>query len=254
MLMSGFAFEDHLSYSVVRFEPTLHDMSWGDVESEAASVSEKLRDATTGNLLIDLSPMELIQSGLVASMVRMWKATEDHPKRPVVVAAPNEIVNEVLRSAGLFKVFNVVDSLEEATSKFGASKLGQSVSGQKSVPAWGLALVMLLVGLVVGAGGIMFFGSGSSDQTDTPDQPNSNNDGDAAGSESPPSKTPSEDEPAEPDDSASSQLDGEGRLTVRGVRKASKVKEDTDDEAGKNESVKEASEAPPVSDPDSGDT
>ncbi len=245
--MSGFAFEDHLSYSVVRFEPTLHEMSWGDVESEAAGVSEKLRDATTGNLLIDLSPMELIQSGLVASMVRMWKATEDHPKRQVVVAAPNEIVNEVLRSAGLFKVFNVVESFEDATSKFGASKLGQPAAAEKSVPAWGLGLVMLLIGVALGACGIMFFGpgAGDGDQSDAPKQTNSDSESGAADSAAP---DQSGDEAEEPDDSVSSPLDGEGKLTVRGKRPP-KNREDTDDETDSDE---DETEAPPDSDP--GDT
>lgn len=242
--MSGFAFEDHLSYSVVRFESTLHEMSWGDVESEAAGVSEKLRDATTGNLLIDLSPMELIQSGLVASMVRMWKATEDHPKRQVVVAAPNEIVTEVLRSAGLFKVFNVVDTFEDATGKFRASRLGQPDTAEKRVPAWGLGLVMLLIGAVLGACGIMFFGPGGSDQSDAPEQ---STPGGGAATDGEPAQADAEDEPAETRASAR-QLEAEGKLTARGLRLPPKS-EDEDDESGKEET-----EAPSVSDSDPDDT
>ncbi len=147
--MSGFAFEEHKGYCVVRFETQLHEMSWGDVEKEAADVVQKLKAANTARMIVDLSPMDLIQSGLVASLVRMWKATEGHSNRKVVVVAPSEVVREVIRSAGLFKVFTVVDSREEGAYEIGVSKGAQVEQREKRVlafvalPAAVLAVVSL---------------------------------------------------------------------------------------------------------------
>lgn len=134
--MSGFAFEQHKGYCVVRFETELHEMSWGDVEKEAAEVVGKLKAGNTSRMIVDLSPMDLIQSGLVASLVRMWKATEGHADRKVVVVSPNEVVREVIRSAGLFKVFTVVDSREEGAYEIGVSKGAQLEQREKRVVAW----------------------------------------------------------------------------------------------------------------------
>lgn len=134
--MSGFAFEEHKGYCVVRFETELHEMSWGDVEKEAAEVVQKLQAANAARMIVDLSPMELIQSGLVASLVRMWKATEGHDNRKVVVVTANEVVREVIRSAGLFKVFTVVDSREEGAYEIGVSKGAQAEQREKRVLAW----------------------------------------------------------------------------------------------------------------------
>ncbi len=119
--MSGFTFEEHKGYAVVRFESVLYEMSWGDVEKEASEVVGKIKDGNTSRMLVDLSPIDMIQSGLVASLVRMWKATEGGSRRKVVVTAPHEVVQEVLRSAGLFKLFTVVSSHEEGVYKIGAS-------------------------------------------------------------------------------------------------------------------------------------
>ena len=120
--MNGFTHEELPGYSVVRFESHLPEMSWSEVEKEAGTIVKRLQDAGISRLLIDLSPMEMIQSGLIASIVRMWKATEGKKDRKVVIAASNEVVQEVLRSAGLMKLFTLVETREEAAYALGAAR------------------------------------------------------------------------------------------------------------------------------------
>jgi anti-anti-sigma regulatory factor len=147
MQMSGFVFEENRGYTVVRFETDLHEMSWGDVENEASEIVTKIKAANTSRLIVDLSPMDLIQSGLVASLVRMWKATESHVDRKVVVETPNEVVRDVIRTAGLFKVFTVVNTREEAAYEIGVSKGARLEQREKRVLAW-IALPAAILAIV----------------------------------------------------------------------------------------------------------
>ena len=145
--MSGFTFEEYKGHAVVRFESVLHEMSWGDVEKEASDVVEQIKGGNTSRILVDLSSMDLIQSGLVASLVRMWKATDGRPRRKVVVVAPHEVVQEVLRSAGLLKLFTVVSSRDEGLGKVGASEDWRQSLHEKGVVAF-LALPAAILAAV----------------------------------------------------------------------------------------------------------
>ena len=134
--MSGFAFEKHKGYCVVQFESGLPDMSWTDVEKQTTEVVNSLKEARANRVLIDLSPMEMIQSGLVAALVRIWKATEEQKNRRVVIVAPTEIVREVVRSAGLLKLFSVADTREEGAYDLGVSQGALREQRERRVIAW----------------------------------------------------------------------------------------------------------------------
>lgn len=133
--MTGFEFEQNPGYAVVRFKTELHAMSWGDVENESSEIVEKLKAANTSRILVDLTAMDLIQSGLVAALVRMWKATDAHKKRKLVIEAANDVVRDVIRTAGLNKVFTVVKTREDAAREIG-SKLTTTERPDQFVIAW----------------------------------------------------------------------------------------------------------------------
>ena len=141
--MAGFTFEEKRGHSVVRFLPDLLEMSWGDVEKEAAEIVEKIKSTETARLIIDLTGMELIQSGLVASLVRMWKATDGWYDRKVVVAADKDIVREVIRSAGLLNLMTVVSSMDEAGAEIRISTKEEVRHREKRVVAWAVLPIAL---------------------------------------------------------------------------------------------------------------
>jgi anti-anti-sigma factor len=136
MQMTGFEFEQNPGYAVVRFKTELHEMSWGDVENEASEIIEKMKAVNTSRILVDLTAMDLIQSGLVAALVRMWKATDAHKKRKLVIETANDVVRDVIRTAGLNKVFTVVDTREDAAREIGGSKLTTTERPDQFVIAW----------------------------------------------------------------------------------------------------------------------
>ena len=134
--MSGFVVECHKIYSSVRFNSDLREMEWSSVESSTAAAIQELQAAHTTKLLIDLSQMEMIHSGLVAALVRIWKSVES-PEKAVVVVSPSAIVTEVLKSAGLQKLFPVVQTREEAADVLGVSKGALIEQRERRIVAWG---------------------------------------------------------------------------------------------------------------------
>ena len=147
--MSGFVVECHKIYSSVRFGSDLREMEWNSVESNTAAAITELQAAHTTKLLIDLSQMEMIHSGLVAALVRIWKSVES-PEKAVVVVSPSAIVTEVLKSAGLQKLFPVVETREEAADVLGVSKGALIEQRERRIVAWGAlpAAIMAFIAAV----------------------------------------------------------------------------------------------------------
>lgn len=133
--MSGFQFESLKGYCVVGFDTDLREMPWGDVETKTTEVLEELKKAKASHVMIDLTSMEMIHSGLVAALVRMWKAIDGKDIR-VVVVTPSELVAGVLKSAGLVKLFTIVDTREEAAYELGVSEGAQLEQRERRLVAW----------------------------------------------------------------------------------------------------------------------
>ena len=99
-------------------------MQWADVEAATTDVIEKIEKSKHNSVLVDISEMEMINSGLVALLVRIWKTTqESHGQFSLV--SPNEMVTGVLKSAGLWKLWSVVDDRDEGVYDLGVSKGAQ---------------------------------------------------------------------------------------------------------------------------------
>lgn len=119
-----FVFEEQRGYSSVQFNPVLMSMGWSEVESATTEVLQKLKASKNNSVMVDLGPMRIINSGLVASLVRIWK-TMQAKKGQFSLVSPNEMVTEVLKSAGLWKLWTVVDDREEAVYELGAGEVAQ---------------------------------------------------------------------------------------------------------------------------------
>ena len=115
-------FEDFKRYCSIQFDPQLTSMGWSDVEATTSEVIEKLKDSKNTSVMVDLSTMDYINSGLVASLVRIWKTMKERDGQFSLVC-PNEAVTDVLKTAGLWKLWSVVDQREEAVYDLGASKV-----------------------------------------------------------------------------------------------------------------------------------
>ena len=119
-IMSGFVFEKHPKYCAVHFTPDLEEMPWHDVENATALVSDLVHEAGTHAVLIDLSQLQKVPTGLLPSMVRVWKAMDTRNRRFVVFASL-QVIRDELKQAGLDGLWTVASSAEESFRALGVS-------------------------------------------------------------------------------------------------------------------------------------
>ena len=71
--MSGFAFEKSTDYCLLRFTPDVSGMSWTDLDAATKRVGKLIQEATSDAVLVDLSTLERLPTGLLATIVQAWK-------------------------------------------------------------------------------------------------------------------------------------------------------------------------------------
>ena len=108
-------------FNSVQFLPVGMTMSWHEVEAATNDVVRRLRESEHLSVMVDLSQMPMINSGLIASLVRIWKVMKERNGQFSLVS-PNENVTQVLKTAGLWKLWSVVENREEAVYELGVSK------------------------------------------------------------------------------------------------------------------------------------
>jgi anti-anti-sigma factor len=116
-----FPFEAHKLYNAIQCNPLLAKLSWADLEAAVSAAISNFELAAAPNLLLDLSRLTYINSGVVAGLVRLWKATQKREGQFSVVS-PNEDVTTVLRTSGLARVWAIAETREEAAYALGVSQ------------------------------------------------------------------------------------------------------------------------------------
>ena len=123
--------EQH-AYVAVALNPKLKEMDWQAVEQATSELISRIDASPKAGVMVDLSRMDYINSGLVASLVRIWKAAQQK-KGQFSLVSPNEFVTEVLQSSGLWNLWTVVDSREEAVYELGASTAAKTEMRERRV-------------------------------------------------------------------------------------------------------------------------
>ena len=62
----------------------MESMAWHDVENATKLISDRVHDANMHAVLIDLSQLQKVPTGLLPSIVRIWKAMDISKRRFVV--------------------------------------------------------------------------------------------------------------------------------------------------------------------------
>ncbi len=124
-----------MSHGQLRLLPGLNAVPWADVEKVGTEVLSEVERKPSSGYLIDLSALDYMGSAVVALIVRIWKAVKKEDGK-VAIVCENKMVLEVIKLAGLDKVWTIVP-----TKEAGMKALGISEGAGASAAIWILALL-----------------------------------------------------------------------------------------------------------------
>lgn len=148
---SLYRIEEHPGYIVLSFSPAMSEAQMSTVDSVGADVLQRLEPMPTPAIIVDLSSLKYMGSAMVALIVRIWKAVSGRDGNMVVVNN-NEMVQEVLRIAGLEQVWTIVPTRGEAIRRLDgetAPAPAGATSGLVLLALGVLALAGALAGLIL---------------------------------------------------------------------------------------------------------
>ena len=108
-------------YSVVFLLPTINESQWSDFDAIGDEMLGKLEPMASNSVMVDLTELEYISSAMLSVLLRLWKSTEAANGKMVVVNR-HKMIHEVLQIAGLDKIWQIVESKEQAQSILGVGR------------------------------------------------------------------------------------------------------------------------------------
>lgn len=111
--------------------PELNDKQWADIEKVGTEIVDRLTSAPSPRFIVDLSPLSYMGSAMVALIVRLYKTVNSRNGQMVVVNQ-HELVQEVLKLAGLTKLWTIVDSRDKAFAELGIKRRAPRAAGAAS--------------------------------------------------------------------------------------------------------------------------
>lgn len=125
---SYYRFEAADGCLIITLLPELNDKQWADIEKVGTDIVDRLSNAQSPRFIVDLSPLSYMGSAMVALIVRLYKAVNGRSGQMVVVNQ-HELVFEVLKLAGLTKLWTIVDSRDKAYAALGVKRRAAAVEG-----------------------------------------------------------------------------------------------------------------------------
>lgn len=154
-----FVFESQQHFSTLQINPSLGEVNWGDVERVGTEVLKKVEDLPNPTVVVDLSQLDYMGSVQVALLVRLWKSIKSRKGR-MVVQVTSPIVQEVLKTAGLDKLWDFAETRPEALQVLGVRATAVVVPGMPAgmadygtsspvIPGIGLGAILASVGCLI---------------------------------------------------------------------------------------------------------
>jgi anti-anti-sigma factor len=137
-----YKFDYWMSHGQLRLLPGLNAVPWNDIEKIGTQVLSEVEGKPASGFLIDLSALDYIGSAVVALVVRIWKAVKKEDGK-VAVICDNRMVLEVIKIAGLDKVWTIVP-----TKEAGLKLLGVNEGAGGGSALWILALASAITAVV----------------------------------------------------------------------------------------------------------
>ncbi len=134
--------------------PELNDKQWADIERVGTEIVDRISASPSPKVLVDLTQLSYMGSAMVALIVRLYKTVNSRGGKMVVVNQ-HELVFEVLKLAGLTKLWTIVANRQEAHTALGVRATAPASIGG-GMPSGGMPLVA--AGIVGTVGTLAFLG------------------------------------------------------------------------------------------------
>jgi anti-anti-sigma factor len=144
---SYYRFEQSDGCLIITLLPELNDKQWADIEKVGTEIVDRLSTAQSPRFIVDLTLLSYMGSAMVALIVRLYKAVNGRSGQMVVVNQ-HELVFEVLKLAGLTKLWTIVENRDKAYAALGVKR--RSVSAKESGGGGGGGGNGLLVAGIIG--------------------------------------------------------------------------------------------------------
>jgi len=125
---TGYRLEIAKSHAILRLDPAIGNAAWGDIDRVGEDLISSINSHRAVAWLVDLSGLEYMGSALVALVVRVWKAVQAVGGQVVVVCGDG-MPQEVLKLAGLDKVWTITTTYEEGLRRLGVDPAGSTKGG-----------------------------------------------------------------------------------------------------------------------------
>ncbi len=146
-----YQFEAANGCSTVTLLPDLNDKQWADIEKVGSELVDRLSSTQSPRVVVDLAPLSYMGSAMVALIVRLYKTVNGRNGKLVVVNQ-HELVFEVLKLAGLTKLWTIVETRDKAYATLGVKPGSPAVAGTATTGGTGVLVAGVLgtVGAILG--------------------------------------------------------------------------------------------------------
>jgi anti-anti-sigma factor len=131
--------------SIFVIKRELAESNWSEIEQVGREILQSVEKSSAPQVMLDLSELEYMGSAMVALLLRIWKQVNAQ-KGKMVFVNQEQGVYEVLKLAGLTKLWTICETREEAATHLGTTleQTGRSLSP--------LLLVGALIAAAIGLG------------------------------------------------------------------------------------------------------
>ena len=144
---SYYRFEQSDGCLIITLLPELNDKQWADIEKVGTEIVDRLSAAQSPRFIVDLTPLSYMGSAMVALIVRLYKAVNGRSGQMVVVNQ-HELVFEVLKLAGLTKLWTIVENRDKAFAALGVKRRSVSASASSGGGGGNGLLVVGIIGTI----------------------------------------------------------------------------------------------------------
>ena len=107
-------------YCAVELRAEFSEIEWGKLQESTGAIIREIKGTGTSRLLVDLTHLDHLNSGLIAVLLRIWK-TLDPKSRRLAIVSNSESVHDLMTVAGLHKLWTITDTREEGAYELGYS-------------------------------------------------------------------------------------------------------------------------------------